>query len=45
MGPDNPYTLDSMRILAANYLAAGRFADALKLCKEALELTTAKLGP
>ena len=34
-----------MSILVANYYAAGRFADALRHCSEALDVTRAKLGP
>jgi eukaryotic-like serine/threonine-protein kinase len=45
LGPDHPYTLESMIRLAETYAAVGRFADSLKLRKETLELRKAKLGP
>jgi non-specific serine/threonine protein kinase/serine/threonine-protein kinase len=45
LGPGHPETLRSMNNLARSYRALGRYADALKLSEETLQLCKANLGP
>jgi tetratricopeptide (TPR) repeat protein len=45
LGPDHPDTLRSMHNVARSYHDLGRYADALKLKEETLELRQARLGP
>jgi serine/threonine protein kinase len=45
LGPDHPDTLRGLCGLARGYADLGRYADALRLREEALELQKARLGP
>jgi tetratricopeptide (TPR) repeat protein len=45
LGPDHPDTLRSLCGLARGYAGLGRYADALRLREETLELQKARLGP
>jgi tetratricopeptide (TPR) repeat protein/tRNA A-37 threonylcarbamoyl transferase component Bud32 len=44
-GPDHPDTLSSMNWLANSYDSLGRYAEALKLHEQTLEVRRATLGP